>query len=136
MDYAYWDAPRNRLVLLEVKDYTDREAPRHLLHSLIGKGRDSLVMLQSVWRGSGAGVGAALRREIPERLRLPSRLQLVFVLKADERTRMGPINEMRDQLVSSLRSYMDLLELTGHSTLMNQDKASKIGLPLRASSTG
>ena len=131
MDFAYWDAPRDRLVLLEVKDYTGREAPSHLVNSLIAKGRDCLIMLQSVWH-RGAGTGASLCREVPERFRLHSRLHLIFVLKVDDQTRMKPLNEMRDQLTWSIRAYTALLGLEGNATLMDQEKAFSLGLPLRS----
>jgi hypothetical protein len=131
MDFAYWDAVRNRLVLLEVKDYTGREAPTHLVSSLIAKGRDCLMMLQSAWRSSGAGLGASLAADFPERLRVPSRVQLIFVLNVDETTRMRSIKSMRDQVAWSIRAYAELLDLHGDATLMDQDKASKVGLPLR-----
>lgn len=131
MDFAYWDAARDRLVLLEVKDYTGREAPTHLVNSLIAKGRDCLIMLQSAWRGD-AGTGASLCHELPERLRRPSRLQLIFVLKVDDQTRMRPLAEMRDQLRWSLRAYTALLGLEGSTTLMDQEQAVRLGLPLRS----
>ena len=132
MDFAYWDAPRDRLVLLEVKDYTGREAPTHLISSLVAKGRDCLIMLQSAWRGD-TETGASLCLELPERLRSCSRLDLIFVLKVDDQTRMRPINEMRDQLVWSIQAYRKLLGLLGGRTmLMDQQKAFSVGLPLRS----
>lgn len=132
MDVAYWDAPRDRLVLLEVKDYTGREAPTHLISSLVAKGRDCLIMLQSAWRGD-TETGASLCLELPERLRSCSRLDLIFVLKVDDQTRMRPINEMRDQLVWSIQAYRKLLGLLGGRTmLMDQQKAFSVGLPLRS----
>jgi hypothetical protein len=131
MDFAYWDAARDRLVLLEVKDYTGREAPTHLAASLIAKGRDCLIMLQSAWRSGDGGLGASLARELPERLRVPSRVQLIFVLKVDDTTRTRSMKSMRDQVAWSIRAYAELLDLDGNATLMDQDKASKVGLPLR-----
>jgi hypothetical protein len=133
MDFAYWDAVHGCLVLLEVKDYAGREAPTHLVDSLIAKGRDCLIMLQSAWRGGSSGLGVALALALPERLRVRCRVQLVFVLKVDGTTRMPPVNSMRDKLKWSIRAYANLLDLEGNAVLMDQDKASKAGLPLRVS---
>jgi hypothetical protein len=133
MDFAYWDAVRGCLVLLELKDYAGREAPTHLVDSLIAKGRDCLIMLQSAWRGGNSGLGVDLALALPERLRVRSRVQLIFVLKVDGATRMPPVNAMRDKLKWSIRAYANLLDLEGNAVLMDQDKASKAALPLRAS---
>jgi hypothetical protein len=132
MDFAYRDPARGHVVLLEIKDYTGRDTPSHLVDSLIAKGRDSLIMLHSVWRAY-AGQGASLRDELPEFFRVPSRLQLIFVLKVDRHTRMmTPLNEMGDQLGWKIRPYLGLLGLEGRAILMDQEKALRIGLPLRS----
>ncbi|WP_437763270.1 hypothetical protein WMF27_41910 [Sorangium sp. So ce281] len=133
MDFTYWDPGRGRVVLLEVKDYTGRDAPGHLADCLIAKGRDSLVMLQSAWRGGDTGIGATLAGELPERLRVRSRVRLIFVLKVDVATRMKPISTMKDQIAWSIRAYAELLGLTCDTVVMNQDKATALGLPLRVS---
>ncbi|KYG08973.1 hypothetical protein BE21_20530 [Sorangium cellulosum] len=133
MDFTYWDPDHGRVVLLEVKDYTGRDAPGHLADCLIAKGRDSLVMLQSAWRGGDTAIGAALAGELPERLRVRSRVRLIFVLKADAATRMKPISTMKDRIDWSIRAYAELLGLRCDTLVMDQDKASKCGLPLRVS---
>ncbi|WP_437547113.1 hypothetical protein WME97_44350 [Sorangium sp. So ce367] len=133
MDFTYWDPDRGRVVLLEVKDYTGRDAPSHLADCLIAKGRDCLVMLQSAWRGGDTGIGAILAGELPERLRVRSRVRLIFVLKVDAATRMKPISAMKDHIDCAIRAYADLLGLTCDTLVMNQEKASRCGLPLRVS---
>jgi hypothetical protein len=121
-------------VLLEVKDYTaGREAPTHLVDSLIAKGRGCLMMLQSAWRGGAVGLGDDLARALPERLRVRSPVQLIFVLKIDGATRMRPISSMREKLRWSIHACAELLDVKGEAVLMDQDQASKFDLPLRVS---
>jgi hypothetical protein len=133
MDNTYWDPDRGLVVLLEIKDYTGRDTPGDLADCLIAKGRDSLAMLQSAWRGGDTRTGATLAGELPERLRVRSRVRLIFVLKVDAATRMKPISAMKDQIAWSIRAYAELLGLRCDTLVMNQDKASALGLPLRAS---
>ncbi|KYF82840.1 hypothetical protein BE20_56655 [Sorangium cellulosum] len=132
-DFTYWDPDRGLVVLLEIKDYTGRDAPGDLAGRLIAKGRDSLVMLQSAWRGGDTRTGATLAGELPERLRVRSSVRLIFVLKVDAATRIKPISTMKDRIAWSIRAYADLLGLRCDTLVMNQDKASEIGLPLRVS---
>jgi hypothetical protein len=133
MDFAYWDAPRERLAVLEVEDYSGLEMKDHRVERLVAKGKDVLVMLHSAWRGAPAGLGASLGREIPERLRVPSRVQLVFVLKVDGGTRMMARSKMRDKIRRAIRAYAALLDLDGDAALMDQHQAFELGLPLRPS---
>ena len=130
MDFSYWDEAAGRLVLLELKDYTDRSAPSHLVDTLIAKGRDSLIMLKSVWHRDAVGQAAALSRDLPERFRTPAETRLLFVLKVSASTRMAPIREMNDKVEGSLQAYRDLLGIRGRAIVMNHRQAAAHHLPV------
>jgi|SRR5580700_8587501 hypothetical protein len=133
MDFAYWDAPRDRLALLEIEDYTGREMKDHRVERLIAKGKDVLVMLHSAWHEVPSELGASLAREIPELLRVRSRVQIVFVLKLDGGTQRMAMSKMRDKIRRAIRAYAALLDMDGDAALMDQHQALEFGLPLRPS---
>jgi hypothetical protein len=130
MDFSYWDAAADRLVLLELKDYTDRTVPGDLVDALIAKGRDSLIMLKSVWRGDAIGQAAALSRDLPARFRTPAEIRLLFVLKVNEKTQMEPVNKMSDKVEWSLQAYRELLGIRGRAIVMNHHQAAAHHLPV------
>jgi hypothetical protein len=133
MDFGYLDEAARRLVLVELTSY-DRAmaAPesKQLLPEMIAKARDSLLMLQAVWRGHGEGKALAL--ELPEACRTESRLLLCFVVKLNA---VQPVSFVMSDLRGRLKSCMtvgaELLGLEVDVELLDHRKAME-KLPLEA----
>ncbi|MFO0586131.1 MAG: hypothetical protein U0441_01265 [Polyangiaceae bacterium] len=82
MDVVFLDRALGCTILVELTHYTkEGEAPveKKLRQEITTKARDSLLLLQAVWRGYGAG--RDLASEVRAACRSESRLRVVFVVK-------------------------------------------------------
>ncbi|WP_437914627.1 hypothetical protein WME73_02565 [Sorangium sp. So ce302] len=128
MDFGYWDDQRRRMVLLEVKDYSDRSPKdEHLLETMVAKGRDSLLMLNAAWQRRGAG--RALVEEIPGVFREEVPVRLYFILKVRQ-SEFASLRHLRDPIRTKVLVYAELLGLNANVQFLDHQKAMTIGLPV------
>jgi len=137
MDLGWWDVPRARLLLLELKgreiwDEFDREregAHAHLLASLETKANDVLLILAAVW--SGTETGKRLAALLPPRARAypgDKKLKLVFLVDTPARRRelLGPVKDaLRNRLAGRLALFG-----AAAIVLADDETAMKMGLPV------
>jgi hypothetical protein len=133
MDFGWIHAEAGALCLMEVKDYSEREPPSHLLPKLIAKGRDCLLLLQAAW-SELSGVGRDLRSDLPAPCRDRRRVRLFFVLKRDPA--LPPpearlMQTMQDKLKAAVGGYADILGAQlSLLRLMDQERAIQMRLPI------
>jgi hypothetical protein len=127
MDVGWLD--RDRLILLELKDYSEHESRQDLRAKLVAKGRDSLVMLHAVWRDLG-DFARALGSELPPGCRAPQKLLLVFVLKTGAAGVPGMgLRSLKEDVQSHISAYAEILGVRSLIVLLlDHHKAIEKGL--------
>lgn len=138
MDFAWWEAGREAIHLLEVRDYSDpahKLAVDFLVHECVQKATDCLLMLASVWYGLPAG--ERLRECVPETWqRRPAErghVFLTFVIKTTTQNDKVSIGQVQNRVRDKLKGRLELLELRGSTTvqIMDHETARQRGVPLK-----
>jgi len=136
MDFGWWDANKNTLWLLEVKDYSHltplERLPDHLLDKLINKATDSLLILASVWFGSQKG--KEICRDIPGSCHNfpvdPRKIKIVFVLKLTDANIKLQLSPLKTRLKNKLTGRLLLFDVS-HVTLTDHETGIRMGLPIQ-----
>lgn len=140
MDFGWWDAPRSRVLLLEVKGREvwdevwkrkDTSPTEHLVAVLERKAIDSLALLSAVWLQTHEG--ASISAEIPtEAHSFPGdgRLVLAFVLDTGVNDR-ALLSAARDRLNERLAGRLALVG-TRNAIVADVEGAARAGLPVRS----
>jgi hypothetical protein len=108
MDICWWDAAKELLVLLELKDYSVHTTSRELVPKLVAKGRDCLVMLHAAWNELG-DLAKNLRIELPQGCREKRVVRLYFMLKVGDGLTREALAPMKDKLEADIKAYAALL---------------------------
>jgi len=135
MDFGWWQAEKNTLCLIEIKDYTHltptERLPAHLLNTFINKATDSLLMLATMWAKIGKGFELSSCLPLPVQ-QFPShspeklRLKLFFILKIDKVIFRSQLGILKDELNDRLRGRVALfnvrhVSLLDHLTVINNN---------------
>jgi hypothetical protein len=135
MDFAWWDATKNILWLLDVKDYSHllpaEKLPDYLLAKLSNKVIDSLLIMSAIWSNTQQGLN--LKMYLPESCQITQPLKIVFVFKITNQTIKASLSPLKTKLVNSLQGKLLLFDLK-NVTLVDHEIAIKMGLPLTVTS--
>ncbi|MTJ55913.1 hypothetical protein FJR38_26275 [Anabaena sp. UHCC 0253] len=135
MDFGWWDAGKNTLWLLEVKDYSHltplERLPDHLLDKLINKATDSLLILASVWFGSlrGKQICGDLPISCQSFPIQPKNIRLVFIIKVTDANIKLQLSPLKTRLRTKLLGRLSLFDISG-VTLADHETAIQNGLPI------
>lgn len=131
MDFAWHDPAKDVLHLLEVRDYSradrqdlwfkagDRQT-LDIVHELVQKATDSLLLLSSMWYGlpHAAGLQADVPRVWHVRPEPPRALRVTFVLKLATDAQTAALQPMQDSLRNRLKGRLRLLGLESKVVLV------------------
>ncbi len=138
MDFCWWDAGKNTLWLLEVKDYSHFRPPQgftgnsadYLLNKLINKATDSLLILASAWFGSLQGQEICgdlpvFCHSFPTK---PKKIRIVFIFKITDPNIKLQLRDLKDSLQIKLKGRLSLFDT--NVTLTDHETAIQNGLPI------
>jgi hypothetical protein len=133
MDFGCWQADKNTLWLIEIKEYAslmpEEQLPDHLLDNFVNKATDSLLILAALWAKTNQGLEFASCLP-PQIHQFPKRLKFFFILKIDEVLFKSKIGPLKDELKNRLRGRLALFDVR-HVTLVDHLTAIKCHLPFR-----
>lgn len=141
MDFGWWDASRNTLWLMELKDYSRltpaERLPADLFDGFINKATDSLLMLASVWFRSRKG--AEICSDLPISCQSfpshPKKIKLIFLLKVNSHQipELGPLGERVKNRIKGRAALFDIP--VANVTLLDHNTAMSVGLPVKSLSS-
>ncbi|WP_445630204.1 hypothetical protein [Nostoc sp. DSM 114167] len=136
IDFGWWDASKDTLCLLEVKDYSglspSERLPQHLLDKLINKVTDTLMLLSSVWFASLQG--QQICSDLPVSCQTfpikPKKIKIVIILKINSDIKIrDELSPIKTRLKDKLLGRLQLFDIK-HVTLVDHETAIKMPLPI------
>ncbi|MCF7809365.1 hypothetical protein K9N50_00100 [bacterium] len=130
MDYCWFDIDRNRINLLEVKNYSMHSFQEDdLTIVLLEKTIDTLFLLCATWLNTPKG--SEIRGDIPEDFRIydhTKKIRVFHVIKTNH-TNLPLLHPIKDELNRLLSGKLTLLNIP-RVILADHNSAIRIGLPI------
>ena len=138
MDFGWWNAEKECLYLMELKDFSSLTADEQLadkfIEDIILCVVDCLLMLSAIWTNSekGQSLHADLTQTCPAFSRQLCRVKIVIVVKIEARHARSWLSPLLDRLRSRIKSKVSLLDIDPKNDiqLLTHEVAKRLGLPV------
>ncbi len=142
MDFGLWDEENQRIILMEVKDFTQLAHPKakkakkpdDFIETFVKKGTDMLILLGGIWINSSHGVNVkneliATCIDFPHTL---CKLKLIFVVKTNDPNAGVWLQLLNTKIRNELhgRALLFNLDPNADVLLLDHITAAKKGLPI------